>query len=210
MKVESGLMIPTLQYGPDDVFLYEDWRDSPVGPYKALFHYAPDDVRTLYASTREGLDMVPVIHRFDRKVLSDIKANWDVGRLKLEVRSDAENYDLDVEFKEDLMLKVMNPMLKLTPGFLLVNPFVQSIAPKLMAPIMGTDPNMAMGGKTETGTMVRFKIRQMWRVTGGRCSRDGKDLGSLCKCTFDHDMGAFRPIPNPVMSKLDLLFSEGS
>ena len=210
MKVESGFMIPTLQYGPDDVFLYEDWRDSPVGPYRALFHYAPNDVRTLYASTPEGLDMVPIIHRFDRRVLSDIKTTWDVGRAKVEVRSESENYDLEVEFKENILLKLMNPTLKLVPGFLMLNPMVQAIAPKLMAPIMGTDPNMAMGGETETGTLVRFNIQRMWLVTGGRCSRDGKDLGNLCKCCFDHDMGAFRPIPDPMMTKLELHFSEGA
>jgi hypothetical protein len=210
MKVESGFMIPTLQYGPDDVFLYEDWKDSPVGPYRALFHYAPDDVRTLYANTPEGLDMVPVIHRFDRRVLSDIKTTWDVGRVRVEVKSDAEDYDLEVEFKETLLLKLLNPMLKLTPGFLLLNPFVQSIAPKLLAPVMGTDPDMAMGGVTETGTLVRFKIQRMWEVAGGRCSRGDKSLGNLTECHYDHDMGDFKPMSKAMMTKLELHFSEGT
>jgi hypothetical protein len=210
MKVETGLMIPTLQFGPDDVFLYEDWRDSPVGPYKALFHYAPDDVRTLYASTREGLDMVPVIHRFDRRVLSDIKTSWGVGQVRVEVNSDAESYDLELEFKENLLLKLANPSLKFVPAFVLLNPVFQAVAPKLLAPVLGTDPNMSMGGNTETGTLVRFEIRRMWFVTGGRCSRNGQGLGSLCDCTQDHDMGAFRPIPKPMMTKLSLHFSEGT
>ncbi len=51
------------------------------------------------------------------------------------------------------------------------------MAPKLLAPLLGTDPNMKMGGTTETGTLVQFEIRQMWMLTGGRCSLAGKEPG---------------------------------
>ncbi len=207
MKVESGLMIPTMQFGPDDVFLYEEWRESPVGPFRAFFHYGKDDTRTLYASTQEGLDMVPIIHRFDRRILSDIKADWGVGSLKLSVRNDSdESYDMEIQFKQTLLLKLAGPMLGLVPKFVLLNPAYQAAMPRLLAPIMGTDPNMKMGGKTETGTLVKFEIRNMWFLSGGQISRNGQGLGSLCDCCYDHDMGVFRPIPKPLMSKLSLHF----
>lgn len=208
MKVESGLMIPTMQFGPDDVFLYEEWRESPAGAFRALFHYSKDDVRTLYADSQAGLDLVPVIHRFDRRVLSRIKADWSAGRLALEVRNDSEDVDLEVEFKANLLLRSMNFALKFTPGFLMLNPLVQAVAPKLLAPLLGTDPDMKVGGPTETGTLVKFEIKQMWMLTGGRASMAGRELGSLTPCTYRHDMGAFQTMSKAMMTKLKLHFQE--
>ena len=204
MMVESGFMIPTLQFGPDDVFLYEDWRDSPAGPYRALFHYSPDDYRTLYADRPEGMEFVSTVHRFDRKVLAEVKPSWDVGRLKLQVRSEPADYDLEVEFKETLLLKLMNPLVGMMPGFLSLNPFFQKIAPKLLAPLLGTDPGQKMGGVTEMGKTTLFKIQRVWMVTGGRCSCGGRDLGNLTECHYTHDMGDFQPISVAMMSKLEL------
>jgi hypothetical protein len=204
MEVESGFMIPTLQFGPDDVFLYEDWRESPVGPYRALFHYSPDDYRTLYADPSEGMDYVSTVHRFDRKVPSKIKPSWDIGRLKLEVRSEQAEYDLEVEFKETLLLKLLNPFVVLMPDFISLNPVFQKVAPKLLAPLLGTDPDMKMGGVTEMGRTTLFKIQRVWMVTGGRCSCGGRDLGNLTECHYTHDMGDFRPISVAMLSKLEL------
>ena len=81
MQEEKGWWIITIQFGPDDVFLFEDWDETPVGPYRALFHFSPDDFRTLYASTLEGRDFVSEIHRFDEKHVVDIDSrrgddNW--------------------------------------------------------------------------------------------------------------------------------------
>lgn len=69
--MERGCFIPTLQFGRKEVFLVEDWSESPVGPYKAAFHFTHDDHRTLYIDRKEGADFVSTIHRFDRIVVTE-------------------------------------------------------------------------------------------------------------------------------------------
>jgi hypothetical protein len=207
MQVEKGYMIPTMQFGPDDVFLYEDWEESPVGPYRALFHYSPEDFRTLYAQPEAGMEFVSTVHRFDRKVPSRIRTTWEAGRLRVEVRSDEARYDLEVEFRETPLLKLLNPLVSMAPAFLSLNPLFQKAAPRLLAPLLGTDPRQRMGGVTEMGRTTVFRIRRVWLVTGGSCSCGGRDLGDLTECHYEHDMGDFRPISRAMMTKLDLLVS---
>ncbi len=207
MLVERGLMIPTLQFGPDDVFLYEDWEDSPVGPYRALFHYSPDDFRTLYAWPERGMEFVSTVHRFDRKVPARIVPQWKTGGLDLKVRSDEADYDLSVDFRETFLLKMLNPVVALMPPLVSLNPLFQKAAPRLLAPILGTDPEQRMGGVTETGRTTLFRILRVWTVTGGSCFRSGCSLGFLTECSYQHDMGDFRPIRTPMMSKLELYVS---
>lgn len=207
MLVERGLMIPTLQFGPEDVFLYEDWEDSPVGPYRALFHYSPNDFRTLYAWPERGMEFVSTVHRFDRKVPAHVIPRWEPGRLELKVSSEEADYDLSVGFKETFLLRMLNPLVALMPPYVSLNPFFQKAAPKLLAPILGTDPEQKMGGVTETGRTTLFRIQKVWMITGGSCSRDGCQLGFLTECCYGHDMGDFRPIRTPMMSRLELYVS---
>ncbi len=207
MQVERGYMIPTMQFGPDDVFLYEDWEESPVGPYRALFHYSPDDFRTLYAQPRAGMDFVSTVHRFDRKVPSSIRPLWGPGTLKLEVRSEEAEYYLEVRFRETPLLKLINPAVALMPAFVSFNPLFQKSAPRLLAPLLGTDPEQKMGGVTEMGRTTVFRIKKVWLVTGGSCSCGGRDLGGLTECHYRHDMGDFRPISRAMLSKLELYVS---
>jgi len=205
--LERGYMIPTLQFGPDDVFLYEDWEESPVGPYRALFHYSPEDFRTLYAEPEVGMEFVSGVHRFDRKVASRIRAAWEPGKLRVEVRSEETLYELEVEFRETPLLKLLNPLVSIAPAFLSLNPLFQKAAPRLLAPLLGTDPDQRLGGVTEMGRSTVFRIMRVWLVIGGSCKRDGRDLGELTKCCYRHDMGDFRPISRPMMTKLELLIS---
>ncbi len=201
-------MIPTLQFGGEDVFLYEDWEDTPVGPYRALFHFTPQDFRTLFASTPEALDLVPTVHRFDRVFLASIKTKRDWGNLRIEVSSAEDRYEIELGYEETPLLKVINPVAARVPDFICRNEFYLRIAPRMLAPLLGTDPNQKIGGVTEMGRKTRFRIYRMWKVTRGRCFHNGVELGILGECHFQHDMGDFRPICNPVMSKLDLIVED--
>ena len=84
MLVEKGWFIPTIQFGANDVFLCEDWDETPAGPYRAVFHFTPEDHRTLYVSSVEGRDLVSTIHRFDEIHVAAISSlrmgnRWSIG-----------------------------------------------------------------------------------------------------------------------------------
>jgi len=205
MIVEKGWFIPTLQFGPDDVFLFEDWEDTPAGPYRAVFHFTPRDFRTLYVNNAEGGDLVSSIHRFDEKHVVDVKSQRRDGRWTIEADTgDKGNLRIEIEFRETPMLKAVNPIACRVPEVLARNPLYCRMLPRLAGPLLGIDPNQKITGITEMGRKGRFRLDRIFKVTGGRCTWGGKDLGPLTDCSFQHDMGDFRLTSKAVVSYLSL------
>lgn len=206
--VESGFMIPTMQFGPDDVFLFEDWEKTPVGPYRALFHFTPEDFRTLYADRPEALELVSTIHRFDRTFLSSIRTKKEPGKITIDVISSDESFHIEIAYGEPLLLKLLNPLAAHLPDFICMKEYYLKFAPRLLAPLLKTDPDQKMSGITEMGKKSTFRIYRIWRIAGGNCRKNGEEIGSIVECGYDHDMGDFRPVSKPILSKVDLLVSE--
>ena len=206
MLVERGWFIPTLQFGPDDVFLFEDWDDTPAGPYRALFHFSPEDYRTLYASSEEGRELVSTIHRFDEMHVVDISSRRQDGRWTIDVDTGTEGaLHMEVDYYATTLLKMVNPVLCHTPDVIVRNPLYCKLVPRMAAPLMGTDPKMNIMGMTEVGRNTRFRMDRIFMVSSARCSWDGKDLGPLVDCCYAHDMGAYKTVSKAMVSYLSLI-----
>ncbi len=206
MEEERGFMLPTVQFGTD-VFVIEDWDSVPIGPYKALFHYAADDHRTLYASSEKALDFVPHIHRFDERHVARIDSRQDGGTWSFKADAgDAGTFELELAYKENAVLKVANLFMPFTPKFIALNPLYLKAAPKIAGPLLGMGKGLKTFGKTETGTPVWMMLEKVYMVTAGRCSRNGQDLGPLTDCTIPHDLGELVLIPKPIISRLRLYY----
>jgi hypothetical protein len=206
MIVERGWFIPTVQFGPHDVFLFEDWEETPVGPYRALFHFTPEDFRTLYANSEEGKDLVSSIHRFDATHVTGIVSRREHGRWVIEMDTgDRGPLSLEVAYRADGVLKAANLLTPLVPEAVARHPLYCRMLPRLAAPIMGSDPDLAIAGTTELGRKGRFRLERTYRITGGRCSWGGEDLGPLTECRYRHDMGAWRPVSVPVANYVALV-----
>lgn len=205
MQKEKGWWLPTIQFGPDDVFLFEDWDETPVGPYSAIFHFSPDDFRTLYVSTPEGRDFVTGVHRFDEVHVSDIDSRRGDGRWVIEADTgDKGALRMEIDFLETPMLKVVNPIACHTPDVVARNRLYCKMLPRLAAPLLGTDPNQKMAGVTETGRFSRFHMHRIYKVTNAGCTWGERDLGPLTDCCFQHDLGDYRPISKPMVTYLTL------
>lgn len=205
MFVERGWFIPTLQFGPDDVFLVEDWEDTPVGPYRAIFHFTPEDHRTLYVSGEAGRDLVSGIHRFDHRVVTSVASHRADGRWFIEADTGEKGeLRIEVEYGENLPLRTVNRIAPRIPDSVARNPLYCRLLPRLSAPLLGTDPGQRIAGVTEMGRRSRFRLHRVYRVTGARCTWGGRDLGPLCDCLYQHDMGDFRPTSKAMVSYLEL------
>ncbi len=206
MVVERGWFIPTLQFGPHDVFLVEDWEETPVGPYRAVFHFTPDDYRTLYVDGEEGGDLVSSLHRFDRRMVTHIDSHRRDGRWTLEVDTGERGIlRLEVDYGEDKVLRLVNRVTPHIPEAVAANRVFCRLLPRLAAPLLGTDPNQRIAGVTELGRFVRFRLEKIYRVTSARCQWADRDLGPHRECRYPHDMGDFRPVSQSVVSYLHLL-----
>lgn len=209
MKEERGFMLPTAQFGPNDVFVIEDWDSVPIGPYSALFHYAADGHRTLFASREAALDFVPHIHRFDEMHVAKIESKREGNSWSMSVDAgDAGTFEIDLRYRETLVLKVGNLFLPFIPTFLALNDFYLKTVPKVAGPLLGMGPNLKTFGKTETGTLVKMMLEKVYMVTEGKCIMNGKDLGPITDCTFHHDLGELVLIPKPIVSRLRLYYEE--
>ncbi len=206
LKEERGFMLPTAQFG-QDVFVIEDWDSAPIGPYRALFHYAADGRRTLYASKEGALDFVPHIHRFDERHLAGIESNRSGNSWRMSVDAgEAGQFDLEVKYSETLVLKAANLFLPFLPKFVALNPLYLKTIPKVAGPLMGMGTNLKTFGHTEAGTMVYMMLEKVWMVSEGTCTMNGKDLGPLTDCTMHHDLGELVLIPKPIVSRLRLYY----
>jgi hypothetical protein len=205
MFVEKGWFIPTLQFGPDDVFLFEDWEETPAGPYRGLFHFTPDDFRTLYVNNEEGRDLVSSIHRFDVMNVVDISSRREHGRWTIEMEA-GERGPLSIEIAYDApgILKAVNLLSPHIPEIIARNSQYCKLLPRLAAPVLGTDPSQAIAGVTEMGRKTRFRVDRTYKVTEGKCTWGGMDLGQLVDCCFQHDMGAYQTISKAMVSYLSL------
>jgi hypothetical protein len=205
MLVETGWFIPTLQFGPEDVFLFEDWDDTPAGPYSALFHFSPEDHRTLYVSSAEGRDLVSTIHRFDEMHVVEVVSRREDGRWTVDVDTrDKGELHMEVDYRETTLLKLVNPIACRTPDVIARNPLYCKMLPRLAAPIMGTDPEQKIMGVTEMGRNTRFRMDRIFVVSSARCRWGGKDLGPMVDCCYAHDMGAYKTISKAMVSYLSL------
>ncbi len=207
MREERGFMLPTVQFGADDVFVIEDWDSVPIGPYRALFHYSAGGHRTLFASTEKALDFVPHIHRFDEKHLAKIESKRDTNSWLMAVDAgDAGKFEIELRYQENLILKAANLLLPFLPKFIALNPFYLKTIPRVAGPMLGMGPDLKTFGRTEVGTMVYMMLEKIYMVTEGKCVMDGKDLGGVTDCTFHHDLGELVLLPKPVFSRLRLYY----
>jgi hypothetical protein len=205
MLVEKGWFIPTLQFGPDDVFLVEDWDETPVGPYKAIFHFTPDDFRTLYVNNEEGRDLVSTIHRFDAMNVVDILSQRGDRRWNIEADTGEKGgLRIEVDYMENSLLKVVNPVASHTPEFIARNQVYCKFLPKIAAPLMGTDPGQKIAGVTEMGRKTRFRMDRIYKISGARCFWGERDIGPLTDCRYGHNMGDYRPVSKAMVSYLSL------
>lgn len=205
MQVERGWFVPTIQFGPDDVFILEDWDVTPAGPYRAVFHFTPGDHRTLYASTTRGRDLVSTIHRFDDTHVVDIDSVRDEGRWTIEADTgDRGVLRLEMEFRETPLLKLVNPVACHTPEFIARSSLYCAVVPRLAGPLLGIDRDQKLAARTETGRFYRFRSEKIYKVTGARCSWGGRDLGPMAECRYDHDIGENRLATRPVVSYLSM------
>jgi hypothetical protein len=194
-----------LQFGPDDVFLFEDWEETPVGPYRALFHLSRDDFRTLYVDGEEGKNVVCGIHRFDTTYVTEISSRRDSGVWIIDTDTKDRGFlNMEVSFEATTVLKAINRLAPHVPEVVARNPLYCKLLPRLASPIMGTDPDFKIAGLTEMGRKVRFRLDRIYSVTGGRCIWDGLDLGTLRDCSFRHDLGDMRPVNKPMALYLSL------
>ncbi len=205
MMVEKGWFIPTLQFGGEDVFLVEDWDETPAGAYRAIFHFTPEDHRTLYVNSEEGRDLVSSIHRFDEMLVTRIESRRLGGRWSIEADTGEKGaLRMEVDFEETPLLKAVNLAARHTPEVVARNPLYNKLLPRLAAPILGTDPGQKLMGVTETGRDTRFRLERVFKVLSARCSWEGRDLGPLVDCCFRHDMGAYSTISKAMVSYLHL------
>ena len=203
MLVEKGWFIPTIQFGANDVFLCEDWDETPAGPYRAVFHFTPEDHRTLYVSSVEGRDLVSTIHRFDEIHVAAISSlrmgnRWSIGLDS----GDRGELRMEVDYGETPLLKAVNPIASRVPESIARNPLYNRLLPRVAAPLMGTDPDQKLMGMTEMGRNTRFRMERIFKVTSARCTWGGEDLGPLTDCCFRHDMGVYATISKPMVSHL--------
>lgn len=205
MIVERGWFIPALQFGPEDVFLIEDWEETPVGPYRAVFHFTPEDFRTLYVDSEGGRDLVSSIHRFDRMQVVPLASRREGGLWTIEVATrDGDALCIEVEYVERGVLKAVNRVAPRIPEAVAGSSLYSRILPRLAAPLIGTDPAQRIAGMTELGRHCRFRLDAIYGVIAARCVWGGRDLGSLRECRFPHDMGDFRPTSKAMVSYLVL------
>ncbi len=205
MLAEKGWFIPTLQFGDEDVFLVEDWDDTPAGPYRAVFHFTPGDFRTLYVSSEAGKDLVSTIHRFDEIRVTEIVSRRDGGRWTVEVDTGEKGMlRMEVDHRETPLLKAVNLVARHTPDIIARNRLYCALLPRLAAPILGTDPGQKLMGVTEMGRNTRFRLERVFEVTSARCAWGGREVGPLVDCCFRHDMGAYRTISKAMVSYLYL------
>jgi hypothetical protein len=205
MFVEKGWFIPTVQFGDEDVFIFEDWEETPVGPYRALFHFRPDDSRTLYASTALGRDLVSSLHRFDLISIVPIASLRQHGTWRIELEAGEKGkLAMELDLVETTMLRLINPVASHTPEAIARNPLYCRLLPRLAGPILGTDPKQKIMGRTEMGRDTRFRVDRMYKISSGTCAWGGREIGPLRDCCFEHDMGAYRPISKPMASYLSL------
>ncbi len=190
MFVETGWFISTLQFGPDDVFVIEDWDETPAGPYVAIFHFSPQDYRTLYVSSAEGRDLVSTIHRFDEMYVTDIASRRQDGRWTIDIDTgDRGALHIEVDYRESTLLKLANPIVCHTPDAVTRSRLYCKLVPRVAAPILGTDPDYKLAGATELGRKSRFRLRRLYLVPSARCTWDGREIGPLVDCCYQHDMG---------------------
>lgn len=205
MLVEKGWFIPTLQFGREDVFLVEDWDETPAGPYRAVFHFTPEDHRTLYVSSEAGRELVSSIHRFDEMLVTEVVSSRENGRWTIEADTGEKgSLRIEVEFKETPLLKAVNLVARHTPDAIARNPLYCGILPRLAAPILGTDPGQKLMGVTEMGRDTRFRLERVFKVLSARCEWGGRDIGPLVDCCFKHDMGVYSTISKAMVSYLYL------
>lgn len=207
MLIEKGWMLPAIQFGPDDVFILEDWDETPAGPYRAIFHFNPDDYRTLYATTSGGSEIVSGIHRFEDENTLDIDMRRGDGEWTVEVDTgDRGILKMEIEYRETPLLKVVNPVACYMPDIVARSSLYCRMVPRLAGPIVGINPKQKMAGVTELERYSRFQISRIFKVTKGRCTWGDKDLGSMRDCCFEHDLGDFSLTPpmKPIVSQLTL------
>jgi hypothetical protein len=203
MIVEKGWFIPTLQFGPDDVFLFEDWEETPVGPYRAVFHFSPEDYRTLYVNNEEGRDLVSSIHRFDARHVVDISSRREHGKWTIEMDTGEKGpFKMEASYGATTILKVVNLLSPHLPQVITRNPLYCKLLPRIAAPIMKTDPNFKIIGATELGRIARFRMDLIYEVNKASCVWDGKDLGSLRDCCYKHNLGDNVPMTKSLASYL--------
>ncbi|MBC7248124.1 MAG: hypothetical protein H5T73_10145 [Actinobacteria bacterium] len=205
MIVERGWFIPALQFGPSDVFLIEDWEETPVGPYRAVFHFTPEDFRTLYVDSEGGRDLVSSIHRFDRMQVVPVASRRTGGLWTVEVAAgDRDALRIEVEYAERGVLKAVNRVAPRIPEAVAGSALYCRFLPRLAAPLLGTDPGQRIAGVTELGRRCRFRLDAIYRVVDANCRWGGRDLGPLRECCFSHDMGDFRLTSKAMVSYLTL------
>jgi hypothetical protein len=205
MIVEKGWFIPTLQFGQDDVFLFEDWEETPAGPYRAVFHFSPEDFRTLYVDSEEGRDLVSGIHRFNDMHVVDIISRREHGKWIFEMDTGERGaFKMEASYRATPVLKVVNLLSPHLPDMLVRNPLYCKLLPRIAAPIMGTDPNFKIIGATEMGRIARFRMDLIYEVAEARCIWDGKDLGPLVDCCYKHNLGDNVPMTKSLASYLSL------
>ncbi|NPV60198.1 MAG: hypothetical protein HPY75_11125 [Actinobacteria bacterium] len=205
MLVEKGWFIPTLQFGCEDVFLVEDWDETPAGPYKAVFHFTPEDYRTLYVNSEAGRDLVSTIHRFDEMRVTAVDSRRVDGRWSIEVDTgDKGDLRIEVDYRETPLLKAVNLVARRTPDVIARNPLYCGLLPRLAAPILGTDPSQKLMGVTEMGRNTRFRLERVFKVESARCVWGGNEPGPLVDCCFKHDMGVYSTISKAMVSYLYL------
>lgn len=209
MIVEKGWFVPTIQFGPDDVFLIEDWDETPVGPYSAVFHFSPQDFRTLYASNERGRDLVSTIHRFDEKHVVEMESRHRDGCWTVEADTGEKGVlRIEIDYGETALLRMVNPALRFVPDLIARNPLYCKLVPKVAAPLMGTDPDQKMMGTTETGRGTRFRMQRIFVVAGASCSWGGRAVAPLTECRYRHDMGAYKTISKAMVSYLSLIVED--
>ncbi len=205
MILERGWFIPTLQIGPEDVFLVEDWEESPAGPYRAVFHFTPEDFRTLYVDSEGGGEVASSFHRCDRVLVTAITSLRDGSLWTLEWRgAEGEDVRVEVAYRADATLRAINRVAPHVPDAIARNRAYCRLLPHLAAPIMGTDPRQKIAGVTELGRRVRFRLDEVYRVVDAGCRWGERDLGALSECRYRHDMGDFRPVSRAMVIYLAL------
>ncbi|MDY6794665.1 MAG: hypothetical protein SWK76_05205 [Actinomycetota bacterium] len=205
MPEETGWFVPTIQFGKEDVFLFEDWEETPVGPYRAVFHFNPDDFRTLYASTPEGGDFVSSVHRFDEKNVVEVKSRRNGGRWTIEADTgDKGPLKIEIDYRETGLLKLVNPIAAYTPKAIARNALYCRLLPRIAGPMLGIDSDQKIAAETEMGRKGCFQMYRIYRVIAATCTWGDRDMGPLEDCCYDHDIGGFKLTTKPIISYLTL------
>jgi hypothetical protein len=153
-----GLQGPGFHFTSGDYLHLVDWEKTPgdIGPYRCVWHFDADDVRTLYVDPKAAGPVVCAFHDFQRVVGAEIRFEWpDPLRLKVVMQADDETrLEMDVRLANTVGTRLLERLSAGMPSDRYPSAPVQAVGDTLVRWLLTRGAGSI--GKTETGRTFNF------------------------------------------------------